>query len=106
MSNVDNEVNQLIYAIKDSVVYQEYHRKLAEVRQYPEIKRKIDEFRTRNFELQNSQDFALEKLEQLEKEYEEFRENTLVSEFLAAELAFCRMMQDINNQITEALQFD
>ena len=44
--------------------------------------------------------------EQFEKEYADFRENTLVSEFLAAELAFCRMMQDINLQVTEAVHFE
>lgn len=30
----------------------------------------------------------------------------MVSDFLAAELAFCRMMQDINLRLTEALHFE
>ena len=68
--------------------------------------KQIDDFRTRNFELQTSGDCAFDKLEAFEKEYEGFRENVLVDEFLAAELAFCRMMQEINIRITEAMQFD
>ena len=104
--NVNDAVSMLISEIKKSAVYIEYKENLSEVNQYPDLKKQIDEFRTRNFELQNSADCAFDKLEQLEKEYEDFRENPLVSDFLAAELAFCRMMQDINNQITEAVQFD
>ena len=106
MSNVDNAVNQLIFALQESAVYKKYKEKLSEVNRYPDLKKQIDEFRTRNFELQNSADCAFDMLEAFEKEYEGFRENTLVDEFLAAELAFCRMMQEINIQITEAMQFD
>lgn len=106
MNNVDNAVGQLISAVKESAVYREYKEKLSEVNQYPDLKKQIDEFRTRNFELQNSADCAFDKLEAFEKEYEDFRENALVAGFLAAELAFCRMMQEINIQITEAIQFD
>ena len=106
MSNVQDAAEQLIYAIKESAIYKEYKEKLDEVNQYPDLKRQIDEFRTRNFELQNSADCAFEKLEQFEKEYEDFMENPLVEDFLAAELAFCRMMQYIGNRITEEIQFD
>ena len=106
MSNVDNAVSQLISALQESAVYTKYKEKLSEVNKYPDLKKQIDEFRTRNFELQNSADCAFDKLEAFEKEYEGFRENPLVEEFLAAELAFCRMMQEINIQITEAMQFD
>lgn len=106
MSNVSDAAGQLILAVKESAIYKEYKEKLAEVNQYPDLKKQIDEFRTRNFQLQNSADCAFEKLEQFEKEYEDFRENALVSDFLAAELAFCRMMQEINNRIIEEIQFD
>lgn len=106
MSNVNEAVNQLISVIQESAVYQRYREVLAEVNRYPELKKQIDEFRTRNFEFQNSAECAFDKLEAFEKEYEGFRENALVEDFLAAELAFCRMMQDINAQITEAVQFE
>lgn len=106
MNNVDNAVSQLISAVKESEVYKEYKKKLSEVNEYPDLKKQIDEFRTRNFLMQNSNEVAFDKLEKFEKEYEDFRENPLVADFLAAELAFCRMMQEINNNITEAMQFD
>ena len=106
MSNIDNAVDRLISEIRESAVYGEYMTRLSEVKRNPELKRQIDEFRKRNFELQNSEDFALDKMEAFEKEYVNFREESLVSDFLAAELAFCRMMQEINIRITEAMQFE
>ena len=106
MSKLDSTVEQLIEAILDSEIYREYDAQRNRVNQYPELKAQIDEFRKRNFLLQKSADNAFEKIEQFEKEYEDFRENPMVSEFLAAELAFCRMMQDINFRVTEAVHFE
>lgn len=106
MSKNDNAVEAFIAAIKDTDEYKEYVIQKEKVKQYPELKAQIDEFRSRNYELQMSEEPAFDTLEQFEKEYEDFRENILVSDFLAAELAFCRMMQDMNNCITEAVQFE
>ena len=69
---------------------------------------RIDEYRIRNFELQNSAyaEDLLDKMEAFEREYEKFRENPLVEGFLDAELAFCRMMQEIEVKLTEAVDFE
>lgn len=56
--------------------------------------------------MQNTGDMAFERIEQFEREYSDFRENPLVSDFLAAELALCRTIQQINFNITEALDFE
>ena len=45
-------------------------------------------------------------MDAFEKEYEKFRENPIVDDFLKAELAFCRLMQEINMIITEELDFE
>jgi len=74
---------------------------------YPELKAKIDEYRERNFLIQTSEDGnTLEQLEAFENEYSDFRENPMVSDFLAAELDFCRMMQSVNLRITEGVHFE
>ena len=106
MREIDSAVENMIDAILNSEEYKEYHKQLALVKQYPELKEQIDEFRTRNYLLQSSDDNAFDKLEQFEREYSAFRENSLVSDFLAAELAVCRMIQGINNRVTEALHFE
>lgn len=106
MSGVEMALQQLIAEILVSDTYKEYDIQRNKVNQVPDLKAKIDEFRVRNFELQMSEDNALDKIDQFEREYANFRENPLVSDFLAAELAFCRMIQDINAQIAEAMHFE
>lgn len=73
--------------------------------QQPGLKAGIDEYRKRNYELQSSMDIDFEKLDRFEKEYENFRSNPAVSDFLAAELAFCKRMQAIETRVTAALDF-
>lgn len=106
MNQLDEAVEQLIEVIRASEDYQEYRRQLEKVKQYPELKEKIDEFRRRNFELQCSPDYAFDKMEQFELEYRELRDDPLVSDFLAAELAFCRLMQHVSGRIVEAVDFE
>lgn len=106
MRNVDDAVKQLIAAILGSDIYKEYDAQRKKVNTEPGLKEKIDEYRRRNYELQNGSGIEFDKIDQFEKEYENFREDPLVSGFLAAELAFCRLIQDINIDITAALDFE
>ena len=104
--HVNEAVNQLVGAIRNTDAYLEYQRQLARVKEQPELKRQIDDFRTRNFELQTSKDTNFDKIDQFTRENEAFRENPLVSDFLAAELAFCRMMQEIGLYVTDQMRFE
>ncbi len=106
MNELNRAVAAYITAIKSTEIYQNYVRERDKVKQYPELKAQIDDFRRRNFELQTAPDTDFMKIDLFEQEYEDFRENPLVDEFLAAELAFCRMMQKANTQITEAVEFE
>ncbi len=106
MSNIDNAVEHIIDAILSSEEYRQYDVQRNKVNQYPELKAQIDEYRKLNYELQNRKDYAFDKIDAFEREYAVFRENSLVSDFLAAELALCRMMQGINLRITEAMHFE
>ena len=106
MNSVDVAMKQLLDAIRATTQYQEYKIQLERVKQYPQLKEQIDTFRRRNFELQSREDYEFKTLEAFEDEYSEFRENDLVSDFLAAELAFCRLMQDINLRLTAAIHFE
>ena len=104
--NVNQAVEQMVQAIRNTDAYLEYQKQLARVKEQSELKRQIDEFRTRNFELQTSKDTNFDKLDQFTRENDAFRENPLVSDFLAAELAFCRMMQEIGLYVTEQRHFE
>ncbi|MCR5458489.1 MAG: YlbF family regulator [Acetatifactor sp.] len=106
MNEVEEAAEALAEALLNSDVYQEYKSKLDQVKQYPDLKRQIDEFRMRNYELQQSPDYAFDKMEQFQREYQTFRDDPLVSDFLAAELAFCRMVQDVENCLVGRIDFE
>ena len=105
---VQKALEQLAQAIKDSDIYREYRRQSEKVDNTGDMREKIDEYRVRNFELQNSvqTEDLLDKLDAFEREYEKFREDPLVEEFLDAELVFCRMMQEIDVKLAEAMDFE
>lgn len=104
--DLDQAVENMIAALRESKVYRTYQEALAVVKQQPELKREIDEYRKKNYLMQNSGDMAFESIEQFEREYSDFRENPLVANFLAAELALCRMVQHINLHVTDKLDFE
>lgn len=88
--------------------YREYLYQREKIKKQPEIYEKVNEFRQRNFDLQNETDSEdmLDRMEAFEREYEKFRENPLVDDFLQAELAFCRMMQEVYVLLADEIDFE
>ncbi len=103
---MEQSLQAYIEKLLKSKEYQKYVEQRERVKQYPDLKKQIDEFRRRNFEMQNSEDLVFEKIEFFEKEYEDFRDNPLVADFLEAELAFCRMMQRHYGEVMRAIDFE
>ena len=106
MEKLENAVVDLIGAIKDTEEYRKYVEQKEGLKQFPELKAQIDEYRRRNFAMQMEKSAVFEKIEQFEREYEGFREDRRVSDFLAAELVFCRMMQKMELRIIDSLDFE
>lgn len=108
MSDFEQETEKFIEKIRQSQICREYFTQRKKVEQYPELKQKIDDYRRTNFRLQNEMDSdaLFDEIDRFEKEYEEFRKNPIVSDFLAAELAFCRMFQEITERISIAFAED
>jgi cell fate (sporulation/competence/biofilm development) regulator YlbF (YheA/YmcA/DUF963 family) len=95
--------------IRATDVYQEYRQLLEALKKEPELYAKVNEYRMKTFELQMMQapsDKILEQIDRLEQEYESVVDTPVVSDFLRAELAFCRLMQSINEFITNELNFE
>lgn len=97
-----------VNAVKASETYREYYQQLERIKRTPELFDKVNEFRQKNYEIQNTSQVneLFDKMGAFEKEYEKFRENPIVDDFLKAELAFCRLMQEVNIFITEELHFE
>ena len=94
--------------IKSSEIYKQYIHTREMVQKQAGLFEKVNEFRRKNYQLQKntSGDELLEKTEALNQEYAIMRSNPLVEDFLDAELAFCRMMQEVNILLTNELNFD
>lgn len=105
-SKVQESLQGLVANILDSEIYREYQKQLTLVKERPGLKDKIDEFRTRNLALQTGEQTTFEQLDRFEREYEDFREDPLVDQFLASELALCRLLQKVNRIMVEAIDFE
>lgn len=106
MSQVQKVTMTLIEAIKESNEYVGYQKAKQEMFKYPLLKEKVDEFRKRNYEMQDSRTDIFEEAGRLQQEYEQILKNAVVREYLNAENAFCRMIQQINWQIIDEIDFE
>lgn len=101
-------LDQLVEAIKESDIYKEYRRQSERVDRISGMREKINEYRARTYELQNNTraEELLDRMEAFEVEYEAFREEPVVEEYLSAEVAFCRLMQETEVKLAEAVDFE
>lgn len=107
MDQLQESLENLIQAVKNSPEYLEYQRMRELLHQEPEKEKAVNEFRKRNYELHtfNGLDLYVE-MDHLDKEYAHLREQPNVNEFLAAELSVCRMVQRINYRLMEEIDFE
>lgn len=107
MEKIDAQVDILAQCIKDSQIYRNYRVQVEKLEKQPELLEQINDFRRKNFELQSEQpsENMLDKVEAFSREYESFRESPLVSDFLQAELELCRLMQEVQIRLTQAIDF-
>jgi cell fate (sporulation/competence/biofilm development) regulator YlbF (YheA/YmcA/DUF963 family) len=105
--NLDEAIDNFIGFLKDTDIYKEYRSALEELNKDPDLKRRVDDFRQRNYNFQQSEDIDLNEYDQFRSEMVGFRaSDQRVDAFLDAELALCRMIQDVSYRITEALDFE
>lgn len=108
-SIVTKATENFVQEIMKTDIYNEYDFQKRKLKEQPELFEKVREFRQKNFAMQTADaqsDELLDKLEAVEREVEKLRENPLVDNFLSAELAFCRMMQEANVRIMAGLDFE
>ena len=106
-SDIQTALEQLATAMKNSEEYVRFKRAEAKVAEFSGLQQCIDEFRKNWYALQSSGASDLfEQIDQVEENNMDFRENPYVQEFLASELALCRMFQQVNWTIMQNLDFD
>ena len=108
MAQFDRELEAFIEAVKNTEAFIEYDKQKERVKAYPDLQVRLNEFRERNYRLQTSQNTAelFEEIDKFTIEYEAFREIPMIHDFLEKELAYCRMIQQINDRLLEAFAAD
>lgn len=106
MNQIQKVTAELVAVIKGSTEYQNYKEQKDQMMQFPILKEKVDEFRKKNYELQNSRVDIFEEADKLHQEYKEVMNHPVVRKFLDAENTICRVVQQINWQLIETLDFD
>lgn len=104
---VTAKVDELVVVIRESETYQKFVEMQKKLDAEPELRDQVDEFRMKNFEMQQNfqGDELLQRIEEFTDSYAWLRENPLVDQYLSAELAFCRLIQDVGDELTDQLRF-
>lgn len=93
--------------ILESEEYQKYCLYKKEIKQTPELKKRLDEFRMKNFELQlegNPDDH--EAVVNLAREYRDVLENPIAACYLNSELSFCKMLQTVSKDMCSGVDLE
>lgn len=108
MNRVDESIDLLVTAFKESPEYQKYQEMRAKIQLDPEKERQVNEFRKKTYLLQNSREpiDLFTEIDRLQQESAPLRAQPDVNEYLGAELAVCRMVQHINYRLMQEIDFD
>lgn len=108
MELIETKAKELSNAIRESEVYQNYLKVKRQVEKDEVLCRKMNEYRTRNFELHASLEGEelYNAMENFERENALFCKDPLVTQFLAAELDIVRMIQMAEKEIVDGIDLD
>ena len=108
MLELQEQLDDFIVNLKETEVYREFEEQKRRLCEQPELKQRVDDFRRRNYEIQTRayQENIFDEVERFQRETEHLREIPIVHDFLAAELALCRMIQKVTTTIVEAVSED
>lgn len=107
MKKVVETTENLIRVIQESREYKNYHELSAKIEKNPALKKRLNEYRKRRFEihLSNAQDYS-NLYDNLSKEFNDIHSNELTLEFLIAERHFSNMMKQVNHTILDSVNMD
>ena len=104
MDEITERVYALTEAMKENRDYQRYLFLEAELQKNRELKKQVDEFRLRNYYLQESDVDLYEAVDEVDREFQELQKIPVVNAYLDAELSVCKMIQRVLETISQELQ--
>ena len=106
MSQVQQAIDALVAAVKDSEEYKEYLRTKELISKYPLLKEQADKILRQNYEMQNRNANLYEEGDRMRQEYREMFDNQIIWDCLNAENALCRILRQVNFSLLEELDFE
>lgn len=104
---IKRELEKFLEAFQQSSAFMDYKYQQERVKKVPGLVDRINDFRRKRFEFQSYEGKDLfEKIDEFQREYQTFKEEPLVREYLAAELEICRLVQEINLAIDDLVDID
>lgn len=106
--DIEEKARELEDIILNSEMYQRYLNARQVMLDNPELFAQVNEYRKRNFYIQNSPDVG-NKIEEVRKLLEEFDyiiNNKSVREYLDSELVLCRTIRKVNNILVDKIDLD
>jgi cell fate (sporulation/competence/biofilm development) regulator YlbF (YheA/YmcA/DUF963 family) len=96
-------MEQLVEAVKRTQEYNQYQTMLENVKRYPDLYRRIGEFRRRSLTVQMT-DCAnpIEQNNALQNEFSDLQKNGLANEFMVAEHQYCMMLRELQGYFLDS----
>ena len=105
MDKVTECLNALIEEMLESRAYQNYLCMEQELEKDPDLKSRVDDYRIRNYRLQQSENVDLyDAVDSLERDSCALRKSEKANAYLEAELEVCKMVQKVQDCISEAIR--
>lgn len=98
----------LVDTIKSTSIYIEFQSALEDLQRYPELKAMTDEFRAHKFLTYHSlkEEVSFADFNDLEEKRAELARYPQIERYLNAEVALCRVLQEVESRLTAGMAFD
>ena len=101
MDGVTHAIDALIDVLKGTPEYTAYQALEERLRQEPDLKRRIDEYRTKAYNMQRSGYDIFDETDYCLDEYRDLQENALALAYLDAESSVCRRLRQVIDRIVD-----
>ena len=108
MDGFDKLTENYIKELKKTQTYKTYRDKLTALKKDEEMWEKVSDYRKKRQELQQntSSEELYDKADWFERDHAYIYENKQAREFLEAEVALCKLVQDICFRLTSSIEFE
>ena len=106
-TGVKHCVDELLRSLHNCSEYRAFEQAKHKLDEDPRKRKRTDEFRRKNFLLQNSEECSSpEGQEQMFLVRSEFRKDQVIDEALSAELSVCRLLRQISLRLMDSVDLD